>query len=173
MASYTPKSYIAVGQILKPFGKQGVFLCAWKDFFDLDYFDTNHHLFLKKYGTYVPVFLDMNYCEVSEGQLKLEHLSNPEQVKYFNRQELYVDQMDIPDVAGSQLFESLENYDLYHQDQFIGKIVEVQITEFQVLASVDYGDKTILIPIHEDMVIDLDPSGKRIVMDLPEGLLEL
>lgn len=55
----------------------------------------------------------------------------------------------------------------------IGEILEVIEMLHQDLARVKYQDREVLIPIHEDLVDEVDETGKKIFMDLPEGFFEV
>lgn len=52
----------------------------------------------------------------------------------------------------------------------VGKIAEVNDSTENWLFITEDGT---LIPANEDLIIDIDYDGKVIVMDLPEGLLNL
>jgi 16S rRNA processing protein RimM len=43
----------------------------------------------------------------------------------------------------------------------------------QLMAIVDVNGKEILIPLHEQLIVDIDKDQKIIRMEIPEGLLEL
>ena len=55
----------------------------------------------------------------------------------------------------------------------IGTISEILEYPEQLLAKVIYQDKTVLIPIHNDLILGTDAEKKTIQMSLPEGLLSL
>lgn len=56
----------------------------------------------------------------------------------------------------------------------IGKITEIDTNTENELFIVDNPDgNTVYIPISDDFIEEVDEEGRRIVMDLPEGLLDL
>lgn len=61
-------------------------------------------------------------------------------------------------------------------DQNLGRIGEVNAlieTPGQLLAQLQYEGREILIPMSEDWIIDVLEGKKQVLMELPDGLLEL
>ena len=59
------------------------------------------------------------------------------------------------------------------QNGNLGEITEVREYPQQFLATVNYKEKEVLIPLNEAFIIKLDIELKTISFDLPEGLLDL
>ena len=59
------------------------------------------------------------------------------------------------------------------QNGNLGEITEVREYPQQYLATVNYKEKEVLIPLNEAFIIKLDIELKTISFDLPEGLLDL
>lgn len=55
----------------------------------------------------------------------------------------------------------------------LGEILEVHEYPQQFVATVLYQEKEILFPLNEDMIVEIDEDEKTLLVDLPEGLLEL
>lgn len=55
----------------------------------------------------------------------------------------------------------------------LGEIEDVMQAGAQWLAKITYQEKEVLIPLVEQMIIDVNIRNKYIRMDLPEGLLEV
>ncbi len=55
----------------------------------------------------------------------------------------------------------------------LGKIESLVETPKQVIASTTFKEKEILIPLVEDVISQIDINKKLILVDLPEGLLEI
>lgn len=55
----------------------------------------------------------------------------------------------------------------------LGPIRQVLEMATQFLALVDLDGREIMIPLHEDFILDIDPDAKLLTMELPRGLLEL
>jgi 16S rRNA processing protein RimM len=55
----------------------------------------------------------------------------------------------------------------------IGKIVSINDTSAQPLFEVINGDVEILVPMIDQFLIKIDRENKKVIMDLPEGLVEM
>ena len=55
----------------------------------------------------------------------------------------------------------------------IGRIEEIMEMPQQEMAVVQYRGKQVMIPLNEQFLLRVDHAGQKVLMDLPEGLLEL
>lgn len=55
----------------------------------------------------------------------------------------------------------------------LGEIIEVKEYPQQFLATINYQEREVLIPLNEAFITEIDIENKQIKFDLPEGLLEL
>lgn len=55
----------------------------------------------------------------------------------------------------------------------LGEIIEVNEYPQHFVATVLYQNKEILFPLNEDMIVEIDEDEKTLLVDLPEGLLDL
>lgn len=60
-----------------------------------------------------------------------------------------------------------------HSGKEFGPIVDYVDLPGQTTVIVEQEGREIYIPLHENLIVDLDPDMKILVMDLPEGLDEL
>jgi 16S rRNA processing protein RimM len=59
------------------------------------------------------------------------------------------------------------------QKGVLGLIEDVREYPQQFLAAIQYQEKEVLIPLNEAFIVEIDKTKKLIVLDLPDGLLEL
>ena len=59
------------------------------------------------------------------------------------------------------------------QKALIGTIEEIQEFPQQEMAVVHYKGKSLLLPLHPQLIKNIDESKKEILLDLPDGLLSL
>lgn len=64
-------------------------------------------------------------------------------------------------------------FSLYSDGKLVGKIEHVEEMTDQLLATVIINEGEILIPIHESLILDVNPEKQELYMQLPEGLLDL
>jgi 16S rRNA processing protein RimM len=55
----------------------------------------------------------------------------------------------------------------------VGKITDVNDTSSQVLLEVDHKQKTVLIPLVDDLLQKVDKKNKKLHISIPDGLLDL
>ncbi len=55
----------------------------------------------------------------------------------------------------------------------LGEIIAVNEYPQQYVATMMYKEKEVLFPLNEDMIVEIDEEAKTILIDLPEGLLDL
>jgi 16S rRNA processing protein RimM len=55
----------------------------------------------------------------------------------------------------------------------LGEIIAVNEYPQQFVATILYKEKEILFPLNEDIIIEIDEEAKTLLVDLPEGLLDL
>lgn len=69
----------------------------------------------------------------------------------------------------------LIGFKVYGNDgKLLGEIVHVDESSANVLLHLETPEgKELLLPLHEDFLTDLDMQGRRLEMDLPEGILDL
>ncbi|WP_448636141.1 ribosome maturation factor RimM [Pedobacter panaciterrae] len=55
----------------------------------------------------------------------------------------------------------------------LGEIIEVNEYPQQFVATVAYQSKEILFPLNDDMIVEIDEDEGTMLVDLPEGLLDI
>lgn len=166
---------ISVGFTKKAHGSQGELKVSLKDEYFDDFVNADV-VFMNVQGKPLPFFIE-NLREAGDILLKIEDVDTPADAKELTAKELFLREKDIQvqKKAGEVLtFELLVGYDLHDiQLGFIGKIESVETLPHQHLAIVEFQGKEVLIPLHTQIVAELDENSKKIVLRLPEGLLEL
>ena len=76
--------------------------------------------------------------------------------------------------AGGLLYEQYVNYIIEDKTHgSLGKIEEIIEYPQQEMAAISIKEKEVLIPLNEQLIINIDDGTKTISMDLPDGLLNL
>lgn len=168
-----PINYIKIGQILKPLGTSGELkIDVQDDFFD-DIADSDH-IFVKVNGHNVPYFIE-NLRETNHLLLKLEDIDNPESASSFTLKDLYLREKDISSkkYAEQVTKEGWIGYTIFDKETLVGEVLDIEIFPSQIMASVKHDKKNILIPLVDDLIVNIDETKRKITMDLPEGLLNI
>ena len=73
-----------------------------------------------------------------------------------------------------QQLQGFEVLDHQHDDRVVGRVAGVDVSTVNTLLEVEREDGSeVLIPASEELVVDVDISGRQIVLDIPDGLLDL
>ncbi|HUH73515.1 MAG TPA: ribosome maturation factor RimM [Chitinophagales bacterium] len=104
--------------------------------------------------------------------LLLEDFDSKEQITPMSKYPILLREEDLTEIF--EEYESLVGYTVI--DNAIGKIGEIkEVIEMPSyeLVKVVYQNRIVMIPMHEDLVEDVDEEEKKITMNLPEGFFEI
>lgn len=166
---------IGIGFTKKTHGSQGELKVSVKD----EYFDdfvNAEVVFINVQGKPLPFFIE-NLRDAGDILLKIEDVDSPNEAKELTAKELFLREKDIQLMkkSGEVLtFELMVGYELFDESLgLIGKIEAVETMPHQHLAILEYQGREVYVPLHPQMVVQLDEKKKQIVLRLPEGLLDL
>lgn len=170
-----PEEVIRIGKLLKPHGVKGELsmLCE-NDCFDRS--EDCDYLICDMDGILVPFFIDSYRFKSNTSLLiKFDDIDTVEQAErmagvnvYFPKEFIGEEDMEgLPE-------EFLSNYtvsDVHLGD--IGTIDHIDDSTINTLLIIKNGGREIMIPFHEEFIKDIDEQNHHIVMELPEGLVQL
>lgn len=89
--------------------------------------------------------------------------------------EVYLPLSFLPELEGNKFyFHEIIGFDAEDQRLgVVGKIVGVNDSSAQPLFEIKNGDIEILVPMIDDFIIKVDRENKKIVLNTPEGLIDL
>ena len=89
--------------------------------------------------------------------------------------EIYLPLNSLPVLKGNKFYyHDVINY-LVVDENFgdVGKIKNIKENIYQDLFVIDYKSNDVLIPIHDEFIINVDRNKKQIIVKTPEGLIDL
>ena len=113
---------------------------------------------------------------------KFEDVDTPENALSIANKELFLREEDIiPDderefeveIDGGLKYLKCIGYIVFDGEKEVGTIIDVLEYPQQEMAVVDYDNREVLIPLNAAFVVKRDDVAKRILMNLPEGILDL
>jgi len=169
--------YIQIGQLKKTYGLEGELRMRvddqyWEDLLTADV------LFVDIKGQKIPFFIE-TIKDGDEILIKFEDLDDRDAAADISNKSLFLRTQDLIPAEQrehplSDQLTHLIGYQIQTEaGQKIGPILELLEMPQQVLASVDYEKKEILIPLVDDFIVDIVEAEKKIIMTLPEGMLDL
>lgn len=110
--------------------------------------------------------------------IKLEDVNSREEAELFKAKAVYLKASELEMTPAEEEYDSpyqsWEGYVLLDKELGrVGIIEEVRELPFQYVAVLSYAEGEVLIPLHENLILATDDQKKEILMDLPEGLLDL
>lgn len=164
-----------IGMFNKPHGIHGELQFTFND----DIFDRveAEYLVCLLDGIFVPFFIDdYRFRSDSTALVKLEGVDTAERARMFTNVEVYfptkyVEEEAKPEELTWDFFVGFRVEEVHHG--YLGEIIEVDNTTINTLFIVNYGDEELLIPAQEDFIVSMDQKHKVIILELPEGLINI
>lgn len=173
--------YVNIGYTKKAHGIGGELKLFIEDRF-LEDFLKNERIFVDVKGTKVPFFV-ASVRGKGEMILKLEEVDNRDAAFALQSREVFLREQElIPDHAREMEIEEEEGLEYEYLAGFsiidkntgpIGVIGEVLDMPQQEMALLTYKNREVLIPLNALLISAIDEKKKTVLMDLPEGLLDV
>lgn len=126
----------------------------------------------------VPFFIEsMSNLNGAKAIVGFEDVVTLEAAQALKGSELYLSLEGLPKLSGNEFYlHEIIGFDLkdVHTDKMVGQIGNVMESGPQLLFSVlAEGDKEVLIPYTESLLVSLDRVTKTISLNVPEGLIDV
>ena len=162
-----------IGVINKPHGVKGEVSFSFTD----DIFDRVEdcdYLILMMDGILVPFFWEeYRFKSDNVALVKFEGIDTAESAKMFTNVEVYfpkkyMDEQD--EITSWNFFVGFQVNDVRHGA--LGEIVDVDDATMNVLFVIEKEGEELLLPAHEEFILDLDKKNRVLTVEIPEGLLD-
>lgn len=164
-----------LGKIVSKYGYKGEVLVKL-DTDEPEIYENMESVFIALGNNLVPFFIEQ--CRLHKSSLlrvRLEEIKDEEAANNMMGAELFLPLEMLPELSGDKFYYhevigfSLE--DETHGN--IGTIKGVNDSVSQALFEAQKGDKQLLIPVTDDIIIRVDRENKTIYVRTPEGLVDL
>lgn len=169
---------VPVGKITKTYSLKGAVKVSFEAFF-MEFVEELDVLFLEHGPDKIPYFIES--ITINDNQpilIKLEGVDTKEQAANISRRKIFVDKSKFPNIE--EAFEEEHDWDYliefmaFDKTTEIGKITEVFYTTHQITVQIiSAAGEEVLVPLHDDFIVEILEEEKKIKFDLPEGLLDL
>jgi 16S rRNA processing protein RimM len=109
----------------------------------------------------------------TEVYITLEDIDSKEKAKRLTPRPVWLKEEDFHKYVAKSSNLSMLGYMLYDKEQPLSEIMEVIEQPHQLLTKIMYKEKEMLIPVNEAFIIKIDNKNKKIILDLPDGLLDI
>ncbi|MFM8372628.1 MAG: ribosome maturation factor RimM [Bacteroidota bacterium] len=175
------QEYIAIGRVRKAHGITGEVKVSIEDRY-LEDFLKNERIFIEMKSSRMPYFISSVRGE-SEMIVKLEEVDDRDAAIALHSKEIFLRKEDLipdderefePEEEDSIQYRFLNGYSVTDKTTGpAGVITEVVEMPQQEMAFVLHHGREVLIPLNESLIISIDRENKTLLMDLPEGLLDM
>ena len=174
-----------VAQVLKSNGTDGELVMSFRDIAPED-INIKEPVFIVFDGLPVPFFIEsFTRRGNSKALVRLTDIENQEDVEEIAGKAVYIDSDNLPEVSfeedgyaaliGWMVLTPSE--DASDEDEDSLTVDEVgEITDFIDIPNnpcieVETKNGAVMIPLHEDLILSVDPDNQEIIMQIPEGLI--
>ena len=87
---------------------------------------------------------------------------------------VFIKSNDYPDLKKeTNIYSAIINFSAFNNEAKIGEIININENLPQPVFEINYKSKTVMVPIHEDLIIKIDKENKNIFLRIPDGLLDI
>ena len=125
-------------------------------------------------NSFLPWFIEaVKIKSADEVYLKLEGVDAREKAMKLLQKEVWVPENDFKTLAAKSSPVNLLGYSIINNKENLGAVLEVIEQPHQLLCRLEINTKEVLIPLHEGSLKKIDHKKREVIVELPEGLLEI
>ncbi len=125
-------------------------------------------------NSFLPWFIESTRIKnKQEVFLKLEGVTTREDAIKLAQKEVWLTETDLKKFAAKSSPVNLLGYTIINEKNPLGEIIEVIEQSHQMLCRIEINKKEVLIPLNEDTLQKIDHKKKQVIVELPDGLLEI
>jgi 16S rRNA processing protein RimM len=128
----------------------------------------------EKKQSFIPWFIsEARIKSEDEIYLTLQDVNTREAAIKITQKEVWIPEADFKKFSAKTSPINLLGYTILDGEKELGTILEVIEQPHQLLCRIEMQEKEVLIPLHEKTIQKIDRKNKRVIVELPEGLLEI
>lgn len=161
-----------IGYIKKTHGLAGEVMIVFNEGME-ETLENLEFLFVVVDGLPVPFFIrTVRFRSDFSANLEFELLETLEKAKELTGCKLYIQNEDLIQPGDGFYLSMLKGFMLMERTMGqIGPIVATDDYGGNLVVTVNYHNREVLIPINEELIVNYDPDAGVLILDLPEGLL--
>lgn len=164
-----------LGKIVKKYSFKGELLVKL-DTDDPSTYTKMESVFIDKNKSLIPFFIERSSLHKSTLlRVKFEDIDSEEDADKLLKSELYLPLEFLPQLTGNKFYYheivGFEAEDLSFG--LVGIVKGVNDTTNQAILEIDRNDSEILIPLIDDFIKSVDREQKKIILEVPEGLIDI
>jgi 16S rRNA processing protein RimM len=163
-----------LGKIAKKFSFKGEVL-AYLETDEPELYDQMESVFVECGNNLVPFFIETSSLHKDFLRIKFEDVNSEEEADEIMNCPLYLPLAALPKLEGNKFYYHEVIGFTVHDKRVgdVGVIESINDSTAQPLFEVRKGDIEILIPMIDQFLVEIDRKNRKVIMDLPEGLIEM
>ncbi len=164
-----------LGKIAKKFSFKGEVL-IYLDTDEPEEYQNMESIFVELNKNLVPYFIENSSIHKNDFlRVQFEDVKNEQEAEYLLGSEVYLPLSMLPKLEGNKFYyHEVIGFEIEDKTLGVfGKIVSVNDTAAQPLFEVLNGNVEMLIPMIDQFLITIDRENKIVLMDLPDGLIQM
>jgi 16S rRNA processing protein RimM len=128
----------------------------------------------EKKESFLPWFIESTKIKVAdEIYVKLEGITSREAAARLVQKQVWLPEEDFKKMAAKTAPSSMLGYLIVNNNERLGEILELIEQPHQLLCRLEMKGKEVLIPLHEESLKKVDHKKREVIVELPEGLLDI
>ena len=164
-----------LGKIAKKFSFKGEVL-VYLDTDEPELYENLESMFVECGKHLVPFFIENSSLHKNDFlRVRFEDVNNEEEADAILGNHVYLPLKMLPKLSGNKFyFHEVIGFEIEDKRYgFVGEIQSINDSSAQPLFEVLNGATEILIPMIDLFLVKIDRENKKVLMDLPEGLIEM
>lgn len=169
------KDCFYLGKIAKKFSFKGEVL-IYLDTDEPEVYENMESVFVELNRNLVPFFIEKS--QIHKGDFlrtKFEDIDSEQDADEIVGCEVYLPLTMLPKLEGNKFY--------YHEIEGfavedirlgnIGKLIRVNESQIQPLFEIEFKEATILVPVIDNFIVEVNRQEKKLILNTPEGLVDL
>ena len=164
-----------LGKIAKKFSFKGELL-AYLDSDEPELYENLESVFVDINGHLIPFFIEDSFLHKNDFlRIQFEDIHSEEEADKILGCELYLPLDLLPELEDNQFyFHEVVGFDVEDTKLGnVGKLIRVNDSNYQALFEIDHNGTEILVPMIDQFIELVDRKNKKLVLNIPDGLLDL
>ena len=167
-------SYTKIGTIITKHGFNGslILKISGKYSNNLSIVD---FLFIEINKKHIPFKLDsIKTFKNKSYKIKFNEVNDDAYANQLISKSVFIKSNDYPDLKKeTNIYSAIINFSAFNNEAKIGEIININENLPQPVFEINYKSKIVMVPIHEDLIINIDKENKNIFLRIPDGLLDI
>lgn len=175
MTALSKINFTRIGYFLKSHGVSGTLMLVFEEGLE-DTIENSKVLFVETDGILIPWFVSDDGIRIISSKsalVDLDWITDEQTAKKLLRKPVWINNIT-EFYHPLQNPESLDGYAVYdHNKGYIGQISEINDYSGNLVITLINGNNEILLPLHDDLISNIDEANRSVTFNLPDGITEI